>query len=435
MSQYFEYLEEIEDRKKQGLHPKPIDNAELINEIIDQIKDDKNVHREESLDFLIYNTLPGTTSAARVKAEFLKGIILEEFIIPEITPASAFEQLSQMKGGPSVKALIDLVLDDNQLIVKEAAQCLKSQVFLYEADVSRLEKAFKKSNEVVIDIFKSYAKAEFFTHLPEVPEEIEVVTYIAGIGDISTDLLSPGNEAHSRSDRELHGKCLISEKAQKEIQILQKKHPGKRVMLIAEKGTMGVGSSRMSGVNNVALWIGKQASPYVPFINIAPIVAGTNGVSPIFLTTVGVTGGIGIDLKNWVKKKDHNGDVILDQNGDPVLEQKYSVDTGTVLTINTKKKKLFCNEEELVDIAEALTPQKIEFIRAGGSYSIVFGKKLQTFAAKTLGINALPVFATSKEISHQGQGLTAVEKIFNKNAVGVVSGKVLHAGSDVRTEN
>lgn len=434
MSQYFEYLEEIEDRKKQGLHPKPIDNAELINEIIDQIKDDKNVHREESLNFLIYNTLPGTTSAARVKAEFLKGIILEEFIIPEITPAFAFEQLSQMKGGPSVKALIDLVLDDNQLIVKEAAQCLKSQVFLYEADVSRLEKAFKKSNEVVIDIFKSYAKAEFFTHLPEVPEEIEVVTYIAGIGDISTDLLSPGNEAHSRSDRELHGKCLISEKAQKEIQILQKKHPGKRVMLIAEKGTMGVGSSRMSGVNNVALWIGKQASPYVPFINIAPIVAGTNGVSPIFLTTVGVTGGIGIDLKNWVKKKDHNGDVILDQNGDPVLEQKYSVDTGTVLTINTKKKKLFCNEEELVDIAEALTPQKIEFIRAGGSYSIVFGKKLQTFAAKTLGINALPVFATSKEISHEGQGLTAVEKIFNKNAVGVASGKVLHAGSDVRAE-
>ena len=34
-------------------------------------------------------------------------------------------------------------------------------------------------------------------------------------------------------------------------------------MLIAEKGTMGVGSSRMSGVNNVALWTGKQASPYI----------------------------------------------------------------------------------------------------------------------------------------------------------------------------
>ena len=48
----------------------------------------------------------------------------------------------------------------------------------------------------------------------------------------------------------------------------------------------------------------KKASPYVPFINIAPVVAGTNGISPIFLTTVDVTGGIGLDLKNWVKKKD-----------------------------------------------------------------------------------------------------------------------------------
>ena len=31
----------------------------------------------------------------------------------------------------------------------------------------------------------------------------------------------------------------------------------------------------MSGVNNVALWTGKQASPYVPFVNIFPVVAGT----------------------------------------------------------------------------------------------------------------------------------------------------------------
>ncbi|SVD04746.1 uncharacterized protein METZ01_LOCUS357600, partial [marine metagenome] len=219
-----------------------------------------------------------------------------------------------------------------------------------------------------------------------------------------------------------------------EIESLQKKYPEKQVMLIAEKGTMGVGSSRMSGVNNVALWIGKQASPYVPFINIAPIVAGTNGISPIFLTTVGVTGGIGIDLKNWVKKKDSKGNILLDQNDEPVLEQRYSVDTGTALTIDTKKKKLFCNDKELVDISDALTPQKLEFIRAGGSYAIVFGKKLQTFAAKILGIEVPPIFAASKEISHEGQGLTAVEKIFNKNAVGVTSGKSLLAGSDVRAQ-
>jgi aconitate hydratase 2/2-methylisocitrate dehydratase len=190
----------------------------------------------------------------------------------------------------------------------------------------------------------------------------------------------------------------------------------------------------MSGVNNVALWTGKKASPYVPFINIAPIVAGTNGISPIFLTTVDVTGGIGLDLKNWVKVLDEKGNAVRNENGDVVLEQAYSVATGTVLTINTKTKKLYNGDKELIDISKAFTPQKMEFIKAGGSYAIVFGKKLQTFASKTLGIAIASVFAPSKEVSVEGQGLTAVEKIFNKNAVGTTPGKILHAGSDVRVE-
>ena len=87
-----------------------------------------------------------------------------------------------------------------------------------------------------------------------------------------------------------------------------------------------------------------------------------------------------------------------------------------------------------MDISASFTPQKLEFIKAGGSYAIVFGKMLQTFACEALGIELKSAFAPSKEISHEGQGLTAVEKIFNKNAVGVTSGKVLHAGSDVRVK-
>lgn len=434
MDTYKDYLQEIEERKGLGLHPKPIDGGELLAEIISQIKDSEHPHRADSLHFFIYNTLPGTTSAAGVKAAFLKEIILGESVVDKITPTFAFELLSHMKGGPSVEVLLDLALGEDSAIAAQSAAVLKTQVFLYEADTDRLEAAYHAGNATAKDILESYAQAEFFTKLPEVEEAIEVVTYIAGEGDISTDLLSPGNQAHSRSDRELHGKCMISETAQVDIQALQKAHPGKRVMLIAEKGTMGVGSSRMSGVNNVALWTGKQASPYVPFVNIAPIIAGTNGISPIFLTTVGVTGGIGIDLKNWVKKLDAEGNPVLDAQGDPVLEQAYSVATGTVLTINTKDKKLYQGDQELVDISASLTPQKVEFIKAGGSYAIVFGKKLQNFAACTLGVDLVPVFAVSKEISHPGQGLTAVEKIFNKNAVGVTGGLTLHAGSDVRVK-
>ena len=434
MNLYNEYIKEIEERKGQGLHPKPIDSAELLSEIIEQIKEAESSNRKDCLHFFIYNTLPGTTSAAGKKAYFLKDIILGNEIVNEITPAFAFELLSHMKGGTSIEVLLDLALGNDVAIAREAAEVLKSQVFLYDADTNRLKEAYKNGNATAAAILESYAKAEFFTKLPEIAEEIKVVTFIAGEGDISTDLLSPGNQAHSRSDRELHGKCMITPQAQQEIQALQAQHPDKTVMLIAEKGTMGVGSSRMSGVNNVALWTGKKASPYIPFVNSAPIVGGTNGISPIFLTTVDVTGGIGIDLKNWVKKSDANGELVRDENGETVLEQVYSVATGTVLTINTKTKKLYNGDQELIDISRSFTPQKLEFIKAGGSYAIVFGKKIQTFACKILGINIPTVFAPSKEVSVKGQGLTAVEKIFNRNAVGNTPGKVLHAGSDVRVE-
>ena len=436
MELYKNYLDEIESRKNQSLKPKPIDDGSLLKEIIFHIKDNKSEYRKDCLNYFVYNTLPGTTSAAEEKAIFLKEIISNKISVDEISIDFAFELLSHMKGGPSVKVLLDFALCEDIVLATKALDILKTQVFLYDADTSRIEEAFKTGNNIAKQLLESYAKAEFFTNLPEIEEEIEVVTYVAAEGDISTDLLSPGNQAHSRADRELHGKCMISEEAQAEIKKLQEKHPNKRVMLVAEKGTMGVGSSRMSGVNNVALWTGIQASPYIPFVNIAPIVAGTNGISPIFLTTVGVTGGIGVDLKNWVKKIGSDGKPILNNDNNPVLEEKYSVETGTILKINSKQKKLFNanGDEELADLTSSFTPQKLEFMKAGGSYAIVFGKKLQNFACKVLDVELNSAFAPSKEIFHKDQGLTAVEKIFNANALGVKEGSILHAGSDVRVK-
>ena len=436
MSVYSDYLDEIETRRQQGLNPKPIEDAALIKEIISHIEDERSTQHKACLEFFIYNTIPGTTSAAGEKASFLKKIILGNAKVRELPETIAFELLSHMKGGPSVDVLLDLALGNNETIARKASEVLKTQVFLYEADLDRLRQSYNAGNTIAKEVLESYAEAEFFTNLPDIDDEIQIVTYVAAEGDISTDLLSPGNQAHSRSDRELHGKSMISEKAQQEIRALQAQHPDKQVMLIAEKGTMGVGSSRMSGVNNVALWTGKQASPYIPFVNIAPIVGGTNGISPIFQTALGVTGGIGIDLKNWVKKLDTDGNPILNNDGNPILEQRFSVDTGTVFKINTKDKKMYdaLGKEELVDAASSFTPQKLEFIKAGGAYGIVFGKKLQSFACDTLGLKTKSVFAPSQEISHKNQGLTAVEKIFNANALGIADGKVLHAGSDVRVK-
>ena len=114
-----------------------------------------------------------------------------------------------MKGGPSIKVLIDLALGENVDISKKATNVLKTQVFLYDADTSRLKKAYESGNKFAKEILESYCKAEFYTQLNEIDEEIKVVTYVAGIGDISIDLLSPGGDAHFRSDRELHGQCMF----------------------------------------------------------------------------------------------------------------------------------------------------------------------------------------------------------------------------------
>ena len=69
---YPEYLKEIEERESQGLSPKPIDRADLLAEIITQIKDTSNEHRNASIDFFIFNTLPGTTPQQEKKQAFLK---------------------------------------------------------------------------------------------------------------------------------------------------------------------------------------------------------------------------------------------------------------------------------------------------------------------------------------------------------------------------
>ena len=220
MNEYSKYLEEIEERKSSGLNPKPIDDGNLVKDIINIIKDKKNKNHKNSLNFFIYNVLPGTTPAAKVKSEFLKEIILEKVKINDISPSFALDQLSHMKGGPSIKVLLDLALGPNKSVSKEACEILKTQVFLYESDMERLENAFKDGNEIAKDILLSYSKAEFFTKLPLLPEKIDLVSFVAGIGDISPDLLSPGSDAHSRSDRELHGKCMFehNQEQQKSLQ-------------------------------------------------------------------------------------------------------------------------------------------------------------------------------------------------------------------------
>ena len=55
MKLYEHYINEIESRKKLSLKPKPIDNGNLLKEIITEIKNVNSKHRENCLNFLIFN--------------------------------------------------------------------------------------------------------------------------------------------------------------------------------------------------------------------------------------------------------------------------------------------------------------------------------------------------------------------------------------------
>ena len=55
MSRFSKYLDEIKEREKIGLSPKPIDSGELLKEIITHILDIKSDYHSESLNYFIYN--------------------------------------------------------------------------------------------------------------------------------------------------------------------------------------------------------------------------------------------------------------------------------------------------------------------------------------------------------------------------------------------
>jgi aconitate hydratase 2/2-methylisocitrate dehydratase len=123
MDLFEEYLTEIKLRKEQGLSAKPIDNGDLAREIITHVKSQNSKYHDKCVDFLIFNMLPGTTKAAGEKAEFLKQIISGIYQIDKVSIDRAFELLSHMKGGPSIKVLIDLALSSDKKIQKKRQKC------------------------------------------------------------------------------------------------------------------------------------------------------------------------------------------------------------------------------------------------------------------------------------------------------------------------
>ena len=96
------------------------------------------------------------------------------------------------------------IRDSYKSISKEACEVLKTQVFLYEADMERLENAFKNGNEIAKDILVSNSKAEFFTNLPVIPEKIEMIVSGINLGaNLGEDIFYSGTVGAAIAGRRL----------------------------------------------------------------------------------------------------------------------------------------------------------------------------------------------------------------------------------------
>ena len=65
-------------------------------------------------------------------------------------------------------------------------------------------------------------------------------------------------------------------------------------------------------------------------------------------------------------------------------------------------------------------------MKAGGSYAVVFVKNYNRLLV-VFDIDLPKIYASPKKVTYNNTGLTAVEKIFNKNIINGDSEKVLHA--------
>ena len=52
-----------------------------------------------------------------------------------------------MKGGASVRVLLDIAFSNNKILAKKASQVLKTQVFLHDEDTNRLKIEYQKEKD------------------------------------------------------------------------------------------------------------------------------------------------------------------------------------------------------------------------------------------------------------------------------------------------
>ena len=377
------YLKHVEERKAQGIPPRPLD-PEQTREVVKLLQKPPRGQEESLLALLRDRVSPGVDPAALVKAEFLSQVVSGKARSPVITRKDAVFMLGTMGGGYNVPPLVAAL--KAKALADDAARALSGLTYVYDAlgDVGALAKA---KNAAARKVLESWAAAEWFTSRPGIPDQVRVKVFRVD-GEINTDDFSPAGDASTRPDIPLHALAMGKTRfpgGQKTI--AEYRAQGFQVAFVGD--VVGTGSSRKSACNSVQWHIGEDI-PYVPNKRRGGVILG-GVIAPIFFATAQDSGAL------------------------PIKADVSRLKMGEVVTVDFRKGEIRSESGEVLSTFQVKPNTLPDEFRAGGRIPLTIGRALTDKARKALKKPASDLFAqVVNPTPKPGQGYTLAQKMVGK---------------------
>ncbi|NJP09275.1 MAG: bifunctional aconitate hydratase 2/2-methylisocitrate dehydratase [Leptolyngbyaceae cyanobacterium RU_5_1] len=386
------YRQHIAERAALGVPPLPLD-AQQMSELGELLKNPPAGEEEFLLALLRDRVPPGVDQAAYVKAGFLTAIAQSahsvnakgEVTSPLVSPKYAVELLGTMMGGYNVHSLIELLQSSEAELAATAAIALSKTLLVYDA-FHDVEELAKTGNSYAEKVMESWAKADWFTSRPKLPESITVTVFKVP-GETNTDDLSPAPHATTRPDIPLHATVMLETRMPGGLDaIAELKHKGHPVAYVGD--VVGTGSSRKSAINSVLWHIGDDI-PFVPNKRTGGYILGGK-IAPIFFNTAEDSGAL------------------------PIECDVTQLETGDVITIYPYKGEITNETGDIISTFTLKPDTILDEVRAGGRIPLLIGRTLTDKIRTAMGLEPSSVFVRPKLPEDTGKGFTLAQKMVGK---------------------
>jgi aconitate hydratase 2/2-methylisocitrate dehydratase len=374
------YQKHEEERKAQGIPPRPLD-PEQAREVAKLLVKPPKGQEEFLLSLLRDRVSPGVDPAAEVKAGFLAEIVAGKKKSPVISKKDAVFMLGTMGGGYNVPPLVSAL--KAKALADDAAAALKGLTYVYDAfdDVAALAKSKNAAAKAVLE---SWAAAEWFTSRAGIPKTMKVKVFKVD-GEINTDDFSPAGDASTRPDIPLHALAMGKTRFPGGLKtIAEFRAQGFQVAFVGD--VVGTGSSRKSAINSVLWHIGEDI-PHVPNKRRGGLVIG-GVIAPIFFNTAEDSGAL------------------------PIKTDVTKLKTGDVVTVDFEKGEIRSEGSEVLSTF-SLKPENLgDEYRAGGRIPLIIGRAVTDKARKALKKGGADTFVVKKNSeAKKGQGYSLAQKM------------------------